>query len=166
MINVFLSRPNWVSGRINKQLPKFYSLLRQHGFDPKTIGKELVPITTPFDHVVTLMRKCDCTIVLGLPQTWISAGRVKGKDVESSFSLATDWNQIEAAMSLMLRKPTLMMAHKGVAPWGLFERGAANVFVHEFHTLGNKWIDDLEPKLMALREAVASAKYGVDIVLD
>lgn len=66
--------------------------------------------------------------------------------------MPTEWNQIEAAISIMLGKPTLMMLHKGVAARGLFDRGAANVFVHEFHTLNTKWLDEIKPKLIALRE--------------
>jgi len=46
------------------------------------------------------------------------------------------------------------MLHKGVAAKGIFERGAANVFVHEFHTLGNRWVENMRPKLEALRNKV------------
>jgi hypothetical protein len=153
-IDVFLSRPNWVSDHVEKHFLKFYPLLEKHGLRPKTIGKDVVPISTPFQHVVNLMKECQCTIVLGLPQIYVSAGRLKGKDIEKGFYLPTEWNQIEAAISIMLNRPTLMMLHKGVAQRGLFDRGAANVFVHEFHTLGPKWLDELEPKLAALRESV------------
>ena len=154
VIDVFLSRPNWVQEHVEKQFLMFYPLLEQYGFRPRTIGKDVVPLSTPFDHVVSLMNRCQCTIVLGLPQIYVSAGRVKGQDLTEGFSLPTEWNQIEAAISIMLNKPTLMMLHKGVAKRGLFDRGAANVFVHEFHTLGRKWLAELEPKLVALRESV------------
>lgn len=154
IIDVFLSRPNWVPDHVEKQFLKFYPLLEKQGFRPRTIGKDVVPISTPFQHVVNLMNQCQCTIVLGLPQIHVSAGRLKGKEIEKNFSLPTEWNQIEAAISIMLNKPTLMMLHKGVAQRGLFDRGAANVFVHEFHTLGHKWLNELEPKLTALRESV------------
>lgn len=153
-IDVFLSRPNWVHSHVEKQFEQFYPLLERQGFRPRTIGKDVVPISTPFDHVVHLMKQCQCTIVLGLPQIWVETGKVKDKEIDKGFSLPTEWNQIEAAMSIMLNRPTLMMLHKGVAARGLFDRGAANVFVHEFHTLGPKWITDLEPKLAALREFV------------
>lgn len=156
IIDVFLSRPNWVSEHVEKQFLQFYPLLEKQGFRPRTIGKNVVPISTPFQHVVELMNQCQCTIVLGLPQIYVSAGRLRGKEIEKAFSLPTEWNQIEAAISIMLGKPTLMMRDKFVAARGLFERGAANVFVHEFHTLGPKWLEDLEPKLAALRESVHS----------
>ena len=154
MIDTFLSRPNWVPKHIEKQFEKFYPLLNDFGFNPRTIGTNVVPISSPFKDVVDLMNQCRCTIVLGLPQIRVSTGTVKGKEIDKSFILPTEWNQIEAAMSIMLNKPTLMMLHKGVAPRGLFDRGAANVFVHEFHTIGHKWLKEMEPKLEALRNCV------------
>ena len=54
----------------------------------------------------------------------------------------------------MLGIPTLMMLHHGVAPRGLFDRGAANVFIHEFHTLVAKWVEDTVPKLQDLKAKV------------
>ena len=154
IIDVFLSRPNWVQEHVEKQFSMFYPLLEEHGFRARTIGKDVVPLSTPFQHVVNLMNQCQCTIVLGLPQIRIATGQLKGKEIEKGFSLPTEWNQIEAAVSIMLNRPTLMMLHKGVAARGLFDRGAANVFVYEFHTLGSKWVKEIEPKLLALRESV------------
>ena len=139
---------------IERQFESFYPLLEEHGFNARTIGTNVTPISSPFEDVVHLMNKCQCTIVLGLPQIRIETGKVKGKEIGKSFSLPTEWNQIEAAMSIMLNKPTLMMLHKGVAARGLFDRGAANVFVHEFHTAGKKWIEEMEPKLDALRARI------------
>ena len=130
IIDVFLSRPNWVAERVEKQFGKFYSLLDEYAFNPITTGVNVIPISTPFQHVVESMNRCSCTIVLGLPQIIIKQGSIKGKVITDNFVLPTEWNQIEAAISIMLKKPTLMMLHKGVAERGLFERGAANVYVH------------------------------------
>ena len=154
VINVFLSRPNWVPKYVEKQFASFYPLLEELGFRPRTIGKDVVPLSTPFQHVVDLMQQCECTIVLGLPQITVSKGKLKNVDIEKSFSLPTEWNQIEAAISIMLNKPTLMMLQKRVAARGLFERGAANVFVHEFDTLKTSWVSEMVPKLNSLRERV------------
>jgi hypothetical protein len=156
LIDVFLSRPNWVQNNIEKQFNEFYPLLEKCGFRPKTIGKNVVPISSPFEDVVTLMNKCQCTLVLGLPQIYINAGTLKGKPIEKTIGLPTEWNQIEAAISIMLNKPTLMMLHNTIEARGLFEKGAANVFIHQFHTVGSKWIIEMEPKLEALRERVTA----------
>ena len=154
MIDVFLSRPNWVLPRIDSHLAQLYPQLTELGFNPRTVGTNVVSLSSPFDEVVDLMKKCQCTIVLGIPQIQVTAGKIKDKDIDKGFSLATEWNQIEAAISIMLNKPTLMMVHQGVAKRGLFEKGAANVFVHEFHTIGNHWVKGMLPKLQALKEKV------------
>ena len=158
ILDVFLSRPNWVPGHVENHFHDFYPLLEKCGFRPRTIGKDVVPISTPFDHVIRVMERCHCTIVLGLPQIRVEKGYVKGEEIEGAFSLPTEWNQIEAAISIMLGKPTLMMAHSSISKRGIFDRGAANVFVHEFHTFGRKWVRELEPKLNALRESVMYKK--------
>ena len=154
MIDVFLSRPTWVPPHIDKHLNKFYSLLDECGFDPHTIGVDVVPLSTPFEHVVELIRQCQCTIVLGFPQLNVTAGTLKGKDIEKRFSLPSEWHQVEAAISIMLNKPTLMMLAKPVAARGIFERGAAPVFVHDFYTAGPKWVERMIPMLKSLKEAV------------
>jgi hypothetical protein len=154
MIKTFLSRPNWVPKHIDNHLEKLYLKMADLGFEANTIGKNVTSLASPFDEVVSLMKSCECTIVLGIPQIRITAGTVKGVDIDDSFSLPTEWNQIEAAISIMLGKPTLMMVHRGVATRGLFERGAANVFVYEFHTMGPKWVEETVPKLLALKAKV------------
>lgn len=155
MIDLFLSRPRWVKPHIDNHLKKlFYPLLKESGFNPLSIGVNVVPLATPFDDVVDLMKKCQCTIVLGFPQLRVTAGTLKGEDLAKSFSLPSEWNQIEAAISIMLNKPTLMMLPKGVAARGIFERGAANVFVHEFYAAGPRWVEGMVPKLLALRQKV------------
>ncbi|MDH5388981.1 MAG: hypothetical protein OEY06_11100 [Gammaproteobacteria bacterium] len=154
MIDVFLSRPNWVPNHIDKHFSKFYPLLTELGFNPRTIGTNVAPIYTPFQDVENLMKKCQCTIVLGIPQIWVHEGKIKDQKIDENFSLPTEWNQIEAAISIMLKKPTLMMLHKGVAKRGLFQQGAANVFIHEFHSLGHGWVEKMRPQLLALKESL------------
>lgn len=53
-----------------------------------------------------------------------------------------------------------MMLDRFVAARGLFERGAANVFIHTFHTLGPKWVEDTVPKLEDLKARVEAQKYA------
>lgn len=154
MIKVFLSRPNWVPKHIASHLVRFYETLKLLEMEAHTIGTNVESLSSPFEEVVTLMKRCDCTIVLGLPQIRVRTGEVKEQVIEKSFSLPTEWNHIEAAISIMMGKPTLMMLHHGVATRGLFERGAANVFVQEFHTVGPKWVENMIPKLSALKAKV------------
>ena len=154
MIKTFLSRPLWVQTHVANHLLKLDEKLHEMGFEVKTIGINATSFASPFEEVVGVLKTCQCAIILGLPFLRVRAGTLKDKEIETGFALPSEWNQIEAAISIMLGKPTLMMLHKGVAPRGLFDRGAANVFIHEFHTLGPKWVEDTVPKLRDLKAKV------------
>ncbi|EEC1173274.1 hypothetical protein KHA76_001804 [Salmonella enterica subsp. houtenae serovar 44:z36,[z38]:-] len=153
MINTFISRPTWTPPEIEKELTKFYQLIDDMGFQSHTIGKEHSPLRSPFEDVHALMKKCGCTIVLGLPQIFICEGEIKHVPLTNSLILPTEWNQIEATMSLMLDLPTLMLQHSTITSRGIFERGAANVFVHEFDTSKADWVNKIRPQLNSLKQA-------------
>jgi hypothetical protein len=155
MIEIFVSRPNWVPSGLEKHLPEFYDCLENLGFKPKTIGTNVVPMASPFEEVVNLMERCQCTIVLGMPQIFVDTGRIKKDEITTKVMLPTEWNQIEATALIMLKKPTLMLLHKSVIARGVFERGAANVFVHEFDCSYAGWSKKLIPNLEALKERVS-----------
>lgn len=154
MIKVFISRPNWVPPALKANLPEFYMLLESIGFSPMTIGTNVVPMRSPFEEVRELMQQCKCTIVLGTHQIIADDAKIKGEP-HGRIILPTEWNQIEATMSLMLGLPTLVLLHEHVAARGIFERGAANLFVHSFDAREKGWAVKLAPALTALRSKVA-----------
>ena len=154
MIETFVSRPNWAPPVIEHKLTDFYQLLSDTGFKANTIGKSQAPLMSPFEDVRRLMKRCKCTIVLGLPQIFMYTGTLKHDPISEHLTLPTEWNQIEATMSLMLDLPTLVLLHKTVAARGIFDRGAANVFVYEFDSLDSAWLTSIRPALTSLREAV------------
>jgi len=154
MIETFVSRPNWAPPPIEHKLADFYLLLEDIGFKANTIGKSQAPLMSPFEDVRRLMKKCKCTVILGLPQLFIHTGTIKHEPITTHLALPTEWNQIEATMSLMLDLPTLVLLHKKVAARGVFDRGAANVFVYEFDSLNDSWLKSLRPALNSLKDAV------------
>jgi hypothetical protein len=154
MIETFVSRPNWAPDVIEDKLSGFYQLLEDTGFKSNTIGKTQASLKSPFQDVTKLMNKCKCTIVLGLPQIFMKSGSIKSSKIQSPITLATEWNQIEATMSLMLQLPTLVLLHKTVAARGIFDRGAADVFVYEFDSLDSGWPNSIRPALNALKAEV------------
>lgn len=154
MIETFVSRPNWAPPLMESKLEDFYLLLNDLDFKANTIGKSQTPLRTPFEDVHRLMKKCKCTIVLGLPQLFMDTGSVKFIPIEHPLYLPTEWNQIEATISLMLDLPTLVLLHKEVANRGIFDRGAANIFVHEFDVMVSDWTQRLRPALLSLKEAI------------
>lgn len=155
MIETFVSRPNWAPPVIEHKLADFYQLLEDTGFKANTIGNSQAPLMSPFEDVRRLMKRCECTIVLGLPQIFMHTGSVKHEPIASKLTLPTEWNQIEATMSLMLDLPTLVLLHKTVAARGIFDRGAANVFVHEFDSLDSSWLVSIRPALNSLKQAIS-----------
>ena len=54
-------------------------------------------------------------------------------------------------MSLMLDLPTLVLLHGSVSSRGIFDRGAANVFVHPFDSTDPAWLDGIASVLAALK---------------
>lgn len=82
------------------------------------------------------------------------SGTIKHDPMAGNLILPTEWNQIEATMSLMLKLPTLVLLHKAVAARGIFDRGAADVFVYQFDSLDASWPNSVRPALNALKEEV------------
>jgi hypothetical protein len=156
VIETFVSRPNWAPPILETGLIPFYQLLKDVGFKANTIGKSQVALKSPFEDVRRLMKRCQCTIVLGLPQIFVHSGSIKHVPIESNLMLPTEWNQIEATMSLMMDLPTLVLLHNSVSDRGLFYRGAADVFVYDFDITKADWLDAIRPGLDALRAAVES----------
>jgi hypothetical protein len=154
VIKAFLSRPLWVKSHVENHLAKLNEKLKEMDFEIRTIGVNSTSFASPFNEIVEVLKTCHCAIILGFPLMYVREGTLKGEEIKKGFSLPSEWNQIEAAVSLMLGKPTLMMLHNGVASRGLFDRGAANVFIHVFNSLGPKWVDDTVPKLKDLKEKV------------
>lgn len=154
MIDVFISRSNWIPKGVAPHIPEFYALLDQNGFRPQTVGTNVVPMNSPFEEVRTLMKRCRCTIVLGIHQITSDQATIKGKAC-GALVLPTEWNQIEATMSLMLELPTLVLIHKNVATRGIFERGAANLFVHQFSAQRKGWASSIAPALLGLKAKIS-----------
>ena len=62
----------------------------------------------------------------------------------------------------MLDIPTLVLLHKAVEPRGIFDRGAANVFVYEFDTANPGWLQELQPALATLKSEVDALYLSED----
>ncbi len=141
MIKTFLSRPLWVQQHVGNHLLELDEKLEDMGFELRTVGTNVTAFASPFDEVVRVLKTCDCAIILGLPYLRVRTGTLKDKEIGQGFALPSEWNQIEAAIAIMLGKPTLMM------PWGwltgLFDRGAANVFDANFIQLAQSGLKTL-----------------------
>lgn len=138
MKEVFLSRPNWIPSEFEKGIENFYNLLKSINLNPRTIGQSDFPNESPLNEVISLMGKCEGTIVLGIPQIEIENGNLKGTAINGKMILGTEWNHIEAALAYSIGHPLLIIHHKNMSR-GIFDRGACNSFIYEIDMDDNAW---------------------------
>jgi hypothetical protein len=138
MKDIFLSRPNWIPKNYEKGLENFYNLLNSNNLRPRTIGQSDYPSESPLDGVIKLLKKCQGTIVLGIPQIEIETGKIKDSNINEKFELGTEWNHIEGALAHSLNHPLLIIHHKDVKR-GVFDRGACNTFLYSVDMNDSSW---------------------------
>ena len=156
LLEVFISRPTWVSEELKPALDRFYGLLEDLMMYPNTIGISQPCLQTPFNDIIELMTNCKCAIIFALPQMFIEKGKIKDQAI-SDIALPTEWNQIETAIALSLKKPTLIILHEDVSPRGLLEIGAANVYIHKIKTSDNTWPNNIRQHLEHLIQTAKKA---------
>ena len=54
MMNVFVSRPNWVPDEYKKGLKNFLSFLKKIELEPRTLGVSDFPTKSPLDEVLDI----------------------------------------------------------------------------------------------------------------
>ena len=139
MIDIFLSRPNWIDEKFKPGLNAFYNFLKSLNIIPHTIGGEEKPIRSPMDDVIDLMAKCKGAVILGLPQIEIEKGRLKGEEIKTVLVLPTEWNHIEYGLAMARKMPILLLKHSNVKR-GVFDRGAVNSFLYDVDFEKSDWI--------------------------
>ena len=137
-MQIFLSRPTWIEDRFAPALNDFLTTLDNLGITPRTLGTTDYPSQVPLDEVIGIMEACQGAIILGYPQISIEAGSIKQSPITNQFSMATEWNHIEAALAYSGQIPLLMVHHNDVSR-GVFDRGVMNAFVHSMDLSERSW---------------------------
>lgn len=140
-MDIFVSRPTWVSIEFEAGLEVFLTSLRNMELVPRTLGSSDYPSKAPLDEVIEIMDECKGAIILGYPQILVSQGKVKGQELQSEMLLPTEWNHIEAALAYSKGIPLILFHHRGVSR-GVFDRGVMNAFVHEVDFSSPTWSMD------------------------
>lgn len=138
MINIFLSRPNWIDQDFITGLEGFILLLSNLEMNPRTIGKTDYPNKSPMDEVVKLMEQCSGAIILGYPQIIVKSCSIKGKQIDKEFLLPTEWNHIETGLAYAREIPLLVIHHIGITR-GVFDRGALSNYIYEINLADSNW---------------------------
>ncbi len=138
MINIFLSRPNWIDQSFIKGLEGFLLVLNNLEMKPRTIGATDYPNRSPLDEVIKLMEQCNGAIILGYPQITIKVGTVKEKQIDKELILPTEWNHIETGLAYARGIPLLVIHHIGIIR-GVFDRGAISNYIYEINLAKPDW---------------------------
>lgn len=110
-MNVFVSRPTWVADEFEDGLKTFHTQLSNLGLTPRTLGTSDYPSKSPLDEVIKIMSECSGAVILGYPQILLESGLVKGKKLNATLTLATEWNHIEASLAYANKLPLLVIHH-------------------------------------------------------
>jgi len=137
-VDVFVSRPTWVSEEFEEGLNSFTTLINNMGLQPRTLGVTDYPSKSPLDEVIEIMDSCKGAIILGYPQLEAKEGTLKGSPINSNLVLATEWNHIEAALAYSAGLPLLILHHTSISR-GIFDRGVLNAFLHSVDFSTPNW---------------------------
>lgn len=140
MTDVFVSRPTYIPDSQKDGIDNFLSLLDMMDLKPRTLGTTDYPSDAPLDEVLRMLDDCSGMIVLGIPQISIEKGSLKDQPIDGVLKLATEWNQIEAALAYSRKMPLLIIHDKGVSR-GIFDRGTLAGFIHEVDFSDAHWSD-------------------------
>lgn len=140
MTDIFLSRPTFIPDNQKDGINSFLSLLDMMDLNPRTLGTTDYPNDAPLDEVLRILDDCSGMIVLGVPQICVEKGSLKDQPIDDVLKLATEWNQIEAALAYSRKMPLLIIHDKGVSR-GIFDRGTLGGFIHEVDFDDAHWSD-------------------------
>lgn len=164
-MNIFVSRPTWVSSEFEVGLNVFLNSLVKSGLTPRTLGSSDYTNKAPLDEVIEMMSQCKGAIILGYPQIKISTGFLKSELLRTEVTLPTEWNHIEAALAYSKGLPLLVIHHNSVTR-GIFEHGVMNAFIHSIDLTSPAWSleKSLDGALNKWRENCNSGNSNFSVV--
>ena len=103
-------------------------LLQEHDLTPHNLGRSDYSAEKPLKAIEELMDRCAGSVIIAFERLFVEAGvdRRGSADARTlaSEGVTTVWNQIEAAMAYVKRKPLLVIMEKGIVQQGLLSHGA------------------------------------------
>lgn len=160
-LNVFISSPSV----LNEQQSTFRKMLKIILKNKKMIVRDLTPEEYPSERPIVRVKKtiqvCNGVIILGMQQMIVKDCIVKpgtqNENRRHDILLPTPWNHIEAAISVTLGLPILIISERGIEG-GVFDPEITEESVHqvelnidsfdseEFINAINLWIDRIMDK--------------------
>lgn len=109
--------------------------LREHGFEPRTLGVTDYDLEEPLVAIRRLMLESNGIITVAFRRFEVKVGKELKKNREIDISdtyFSSPWCQIEPAMAFQLGLPILVFRETGVIANGILEKGVAGVYLPEF----------------------------------
>ena len=144
-ISVFLSYPQPCFVKQKDFIDRVGAILRNHGFEPRTLGVTDYDVDAPLKAIRRLMLESNGSITIAFRRTLVEKGTQKfGADIPGQQPRSIDgrwitspWSQIEAAMAYQLGLPILIFREKGVLDEGILEKGVIGIYMPEFDLDGS-----------------------------
>ena len=99
--------------------------LHSSGLKPRTVGRNGYNYREPLRAIHNMMKRCSGALVIALERVTIKSGaerwRAPDEVILQNVTLATPWNQIEAALAYARRIPILVLREKTVKEEGILE---------------------------------------------
>jgi hypothetical protein len=126
-IDVFLSIGTPTTPQQEALIGAFENCLRQHGLNPRALGRTDWSDEQPLRHIRRVMSQCDGTAVLALERVFIATGAEKRGSADESHlthvSVPSVWVQIESGMAYEQDQPIFVAVADGLREEGLLEDG-------------------------------------------
>jgi hypothetical protein len=126
-LDIFLSVGRTANAKQEDFVLAVEALLRENGFNPRTVGRTDFTTEKPLKTILEVMRSCQGSVIVSFERLHIEKGlELAGGDKEARLkdvSLPTVWNQIEAAMAYTLGLPLLAIAEERLRDEGFLEKG-------------------------------------------
>ena len=147
-ISVFLSYPQPCFTKQKGFIDRVGGTLRNHGFEPRTLGVTDYDVDAPLKAIRRLMLESNGLITIAFRRTFVEKGTSRytsdmpGQEPRSIDGkwITSPWSQIEAAMAYQLGLPVLIFREKGVLEEGILEKGVLGTYMPEFDLSGS--VDD------------------------
>jgi hypothetical protein len=126
-IDVFISVGKSSKPEYEKFISEIEQFLRNHGLNPRVVGRTDFSIIQPLKFTEKVMSECSDTIVIAFENIHVEQGYEKrGSNLEKpvlNICIPSVWNQIEPAMAYILGHPLLVIIENGIRSEGLLESG-------------------------------------------
>lgn len=171
-MDVFVSVGSDLSPQQEALVDSLEDYLRRIGLIPHTIGRNKFSSKAPLDAVMELMDTCSGVVVFALERFYFERGEERRGSAKqrplTQITMATAWNQIEAAIGYSRGLPVLVVIDGKLRRDGMLE-SSNGWWVHEIDVDNESLnmpqlaaiLDDFRTRLTEVRQAPEAKRHAV-----